>query len=141
MSAVVDASLVVALVTADPRHNAVQAKFEAWFSENEQLHAPAVLPYEIANVLARLTWDGTFDAADLAVTWTNIDLLGLVLHPFEFSTDGPRVAAITTALRRKHATDSSYLCLAERLQAELWTLDGALARGAQAQGFPVQLLA
>ena len=50
----VDASLIVALLVADERQAAAQAQLESWVDSGEELHAPAVLPYEVANVLARL---------------------------------------------------------------------------------------
>jgi hypothetical protein len=39
-----------------------------------------------------------------------------------------------------HATDSTYVCLAERLGTTVWTLDGSLARNASDCGLPVALL-
>ncbi len=47
---------------------------------------------------------------------------------------------IAQLLRRRSAYDASYLALAERLDAELVTLDGALARNATALGFRVGLI-
>lgn len=60
MSVVVDASLIVALVVADERQAAIQARLETWLESGEDLHAPAVLPYEVANVLARLVFAATW---------------------------------------------------------------------------------
>lgn len=116
------------------------AKFRAWTAAGEDLHAPEILPYEIANVLARLVWEGNFNTADIPRAWTDIQALGITLHPFDFLADGPQIATIATALRRKHATDCAYISLAMRLGCEVWTIDGPLARAAQAQGLPVQLL-
>lgn len=140
MSVVVDASLIVALLVPDHRQIEIQALLEEWISSGEPLHAPAVLPYEIANVLARLTFDGFFDAADTTDTWSDLAALGIELHPFDLARDGPVVAAITTQLRRRHATDSTYICLAQRLGCKVWTLDGPLARNASDVGLPVQLV-
>jgi len=79
---------------------------------------------------------------DLAVAeiWQDLADLGLILHPFDLTRDGPDVSAITAPLRRRHATDSTYVCLAQRLGTMLWTLDGALARNASGVGLPVMLL-
>lgn len=141
MSVVVDASLIVALVVADERQAAVQAQLERWVEADEVLHAPAVLPYEVANVLARLTFDGDLAADDIADTWSDLAALDLVLHPFDLTRDGPAVAVITTQLRRRHATDSTYIRLAIQLDTEVWTLDGPLARNAADVGLPVKLIA
>lgn len=50
VSVVVDASLIIALVVADERQAAVHAHLEGWVESGQALHAPGVLPYEVANV-------------------------------------------------------------------------------------------
>ncbi|MGH3502212.1 MAG: type II toxin-antitoxin system VapC family toxin [Nocardioidaceae bacterium] len=97
MSVVVDASVIVALVVADDRQEAAQAHLEAWAESGEELHAPAVLPYEVANVLARLVFDGAFEADGIAETWSDLAALGVVLHPFDFIHDGPAVDTTSPA--------------------------------------------
>ncbi len=99
-----------------------------------------MLPYEIANVLARLVFDGAMQISQVSEIWDEIAALRLVLHPFDLTADGPEVAAITAQLRRRHATHSTYVCLARRLGTILWTLDRALARNAADLELPVQLL-
>jgi predicted nucleic acid-binding protein len=130
----------VALVVADDRQAAVQAHLERWVDAGEVLHAPAVLPYEVANVLARLTFDGDLAADEIADIWSDLAALDLVLHPLDLTQDGPALATITTQLRRRHATDSTYLRLAIQLDAAMWTLDGKLARNAADVGLPVELI-
>jgi len=127
VSVVVDASLIVALVVADERQAAAQAHLQGWVESGEDLHAPAVLPYEVANVLARLVFDGDLEADGIADTWSDLAALDLVLHPFDLTQDGSAVAAITTQLRRRHATESTYIRLAQQLDTAVWTLDGPLA--------------
>lgn len=140
MSVVVDASLIVALVVADGRQAAAQARLGGWVESGEELHAPAVLPYEVASVLARLVFDGALEADGIADTWSDLAALDIVLHPFDLTQDGLAVAAITTQLRRRHATDSTYIRLAQQLDTAVWTLDGPLARNAADVGLPVTLI-
>ncbi|HEY5856398.1 MAG TPA: type II toxin-antitoxin system VapC family toxin [Aldersonia sp.] len=140
MSVVVDASLIVALLVADQRQGAVRAHLEGWVDSGEELHAPAVLPYEVANVLARLVFDGDLEAEDVADTWSDLAALDLVFHPFDLVEDGPAVAAITSESRRRHATDATYVRLAQQLDTAVWTLDGPLARNAADVGLPVKLI-
>jgi len=140
VSVVVDASVILAVVVADERQDAARAHLQSWLDAGEGLHAPAVLPYEIANVLARLVFDGALKISDVNDIWTDLAALGLVLHPFDLIQDGQEVAAITARLRRRHATDSAYVCLAQRLGTAVWTLDGALARNAADLELPVQLV-
>jgi len=137
---VVDASVIVALVVADPRQAEVQDLLAAWLEEGKALHAPAVLPFETANVLARLVFEGSLERRQVTDIWHDLAALSMILHPFDLTRDGPEVAAITARLRRRHATDSTYMCLAQRLEAPLWTLDGALARNASDIGLPVNLI-
>jgi predicted nucleic acid-binding protein len=98
------------------------------------------LPCELANVLARLVFDGTLEVADVAEICRDLAALDLVLHPFDLARDGPEVAVVTARLRRRHATDSTYVALAQRLGTVAWTLDRALARNAAAIGLPVELV-
>jgi len=138
VSVVVDASVVVAVLVADERQQAAQTHLAGWLEAGEGLHAPAVLPYEVANVLARLVFDGALQVDDVTEIWRDLAALGLILHSFDLAGDGPEVAAVTARLRRRHATDSTYVCLAQRLGTALWTLDGALARNAADVGLPVK---
>jgi len=140
VSVVVDASLIVALVVADERQAAAHAHLQDWVESGEDLHAPAVLPYEVANVVARLVFDGDLEADGIAETWSDLAALDMVLHPFDLTQDGSAVAAITTQVRRRHATDSTYIHLAQQLDTAVWTLDGPLARNAADVGLPVKLI-
>ena len=140
MSVVVDASVIIALAVADDRQDAARARLEGWLDAREDLHAPAVLPFEIANVLARLAFDGALEVSEVPQIWADVAALDMVLHPFELTRDGAAVAAIAAALRKRHATDATYVALARRLETTVWTLDGALARNAADVGLPVRLL-
>jgi predicted nucleic acid-binding protein len=138
---VVDACVLVALGVADDRQDAVARHIASWVESGEALHAPAILPYEIANVLARLVFDGTLAQDDVPDIWADLSALDLELHAFELAEDGPAIAEITTSLRRRHATDSAYIRLAQQLGTHVWTLDTSLARNAAEQGFRVRLIA
>lgn len=141
MSVVIDASVIVAVVVADQRQDSARSHLDGWLEAGEGLHAPAVLPYEVANVLARLVFDDALEISQMKPIWDDLAALDLFLHPFDLAEDGQEVAAITARLRRRHATDSTYVCLARRLGTVVWTLDGALARNAADHGLPVRLIA
>ena len=140
MSVVVEASVIVALLVADGRQAAAQAHLERWVGSGEELHAPAVLPYEVANVLARLVFDHDLGADRVADTWPGLAALGVKFHPFELAEDGPVVAAITVQLGRRLATGSTCVHLARQLGRHVWALDGPLARSAADLGLPVKLV-
>ncbi len=141
MTVVLDASLIVAVIVADDRQKLVENHLRGWLSSGEELHAPGVLPYEVANVLARLVFDRTLEPVEIRGIWVDLAALGLVLHPFDLLRDGAEIAAVTARMRRRHATDSAYICLAQRLRATVWTLDVSLARNAYDLGLPVRLVA
>ncbi|HEV3072123.1 MAG TPA: type II toxin-antitoxin system VapC family toxin [Solirubrobacteraceae bacterium] len=55
----------------------------------------------------------------------------IAYHPLG---DGARVIGAAVELRRRSAFDAAYVALARELDAELWTLDGPLARNAGSRG-------
>lgn len=115
---VVDASAVVALLTpagSVTQHMAIACK-------GRELAAPAVMPFEVANVLRRREaagLDGT--AAHLA----HEDLLDLDVELWPYAAVAGRVRELRATLT---AYDASYVAVAEALAAPLLTLDARLSR-------------
>jgi len=137
-AAVLDANLAVVLANpADPRHGVVLTRVAAWDREGAELHAPDLVAYEFASALTRLAALATWSADRLTAAWEVLGDLDLTLHPME---DGVRVVTLARRLGRQSAYDASYIALAEKLGAELWTLDGKLAANAESVGFPVRLV-
>lgn len=134
---VVDANLLVALVSGDPRGNKVLQHFTDWLSQNVETHAPSLAQYEIVNALTRLIVGGAFPADKVEEAWNNMSILPIIYHEL---TNARRVTEIALALNRQNAYDAAYIALAEELNAELWTLDGPLFRNAQGLGFAVNLI-
>ena len=58
MAVVLDASLLLALVSGDPRADAASARLAGWLASGEGLHAPALTPFEVASGLTRLVAAG-----------------------------------------------------------------------------------
>jgi predicted nucleic acid-binding protein len=134
---VVDANLLVALVSGDPRGNKVLQHFTDWLSHNVEIHAPVLAQYETANALTRLIVAGAFPAGKVEDAWNNISVLPITYHEL---TNVRRAIEVALALNRQNAYDAAYIALAEELGAELWTLDGPLYRNAQGLGFAVNLI-
>ena len=138
MAVVVDANLLVVLVSGDARGPMASAQIEAWIAANHEIHAPELLPYEVASALTRLVSGHAISSHQARSAWETLEILPIVKHPL--SDDLPRVVDIALRLKRQSAYDAAYIALAEELDATLWTLDGPLARNAQSAGLPVQLV-
>jgi predicted nucleic acid-binding protein len=127
---VVDASaLVTLLLEPGPR-----GERSAALVSSGDLHAPALLPFEVANVLRRLRLAGRLSAAEATVAGQDAARLPIELWPFEVVAD--RVAALGDAAT---AYDASYVALAEHLDATLVTADRRLA-AAPGLACPVELV-
>jgi len=134
---VIDANMLVALVSGDTRGNQVLQSFTDWLNHNVEIYAPALAKYEFANALTRLIVGGLFPIDKVEDAWNNVSLI-----PVEYRemANAKRVVEIALALNRQNAYDASYIALAESLGAELWTLDGPLYRSALGLGFVVNLI-
>jgi predicted nucleic acid-binding protein len=138
MAVVLDASLLVAIVSGDPRADAVSARLAGWLASGEGLHAPALTPFEVANGLTRLVAVGAMPEGRVEPAWRAVQELPVTYHPLR---DGPRVVSLARRLERRSAYDAAYLTLARDLDGECWTLDGRLVRNATRLGLPVRLAA
>jgi predicted nucleic acid-binding protein len=138
MAVVVDASLLVALVSGDPRADAVGARLSGWLASGEGLHAPALTPFEVASGLTRLVAAGAMPDDRVEPAWQAVQELPVTYHPLR---DGSSVVSLARRLERRSAYDAVYLVLAQELDAACWTLDGRLVRNATRIGLPVRLAA
>ncbi len=134
---IVDANLLVALVSGDSRGKVVLQHFTDWLTRNVEIHAPFLARYETANALTRLIVGGAFPKDKVEDAWNDISVLPITYHEL---SNAKRVVEIALALNRQNAYDAAYLALAEELSAELWTLDGPLYRNAHGLGFNVNLI-
>ncbi len=89
------------------------------------MHAPLLAKYEVASALTRSRVRDSLSPEDTAEALAIIDALGVT---FDLAPDNARAIEIAVELERHSAYDAAYLALAERLDAEVWTLDGPLAR-------------
>lgn len=137
MTVVLDANVVVALSLDDARAEVVERQLRDWRNAGESLHAPSLFRFEVANALTRSVVASIIDLADAEAAWRRIAAMPITLHDLE---DGPAAIAVAQKLQRESAYDAAYVVLAQELGADLWTLDGPLARNAASVGLPVRLI-
>jgi predicted nucleic acid-binding protein len=125
----VDANLVIRLVT-DPADDSIQRMWEQWDDERQQLVAPTLLYYEVANALHRYQRLGFMGATSVQLALEAALALPLELH-YEADLHW-RALDLASRLSLPAAYDAHYLALAELLGCEFWTLDRRLARAVQA---------
>lgn len=139
MTVVLDSNVVIALVL-DARRASGRATASRLADAGEALHAPSLFRCEVASALTRNIVAGALDEADAESAWQRIAAIDVRFHDL---TDGLAVVAIAGKLQRESAYDASYIALAQRLDAQLWTLGGPLARnasGASGADLPVRLI-
>jgi predicted nucleic acid-binding protein len=138
MTVVIDASLLVSLAANDPRAEAVDGMFAGWLAAGEEMHAPSLTSFELANGLTRLVAGGAMPEGRVASAWQAAQDLPITYHQLR---DAPPVIRLARQLDRHSAYDAAYLTLARELGATCWTLDGRLVRNASQLGLPVRLVA
>jgi predicted nucleic acid-binding protein len=106
--------------------------------EGRAVHAPELLPYEVASALTRLVAAGEVEASAVSELLATVQRLPIEYHPM--GQDLPAAVRIAGQLARSSAYDAAYLALADRLGAEPATFDGPLARNARSIGRTVTLL-
>lgn len=117
---VADCSVVAAMLFGEPQADDAMALLA-----QRAVHAPSLLPYELASVGQKKRRAGG-TRAEIDTALTDFGELRIELHP------APAVALY--ALAAQHglsASDAAYLWLAAELQAPLATFDQHLARAAQ----------
>jgi predicted nucleic acid-binding protein len=137
LSVVLDANALIVLSLDRERAPAVERLLRAWKAESQDLHAPVLLRYEVASALALAVSAGQLEPGAVVDASKQIESVPIVLHQ---PMDTAAVVAMAQRLERRSAYDAAYLVLAEELETKLWTLDGRLARNADARGLPVQLI-
>jgi predicted nucleic acid-binding protein len=124
----VDASVVVRLVVF-PNHATIQAIWQQWMRERQEIIAPALMLYEVINALHQYYRQKMLTEA--AVTIAANTLLAL---PIQIYSDAELHRASLLIARRyglSAAYDAHYVALAEHAGADLWTTDQRLVSRCQ----------
>jgi len=120
-----DASFVLRLILGGPGAKKAEHLWTSWSKEGIQPAAPALIFYEVANAVYRLSFNGvvTFDEAEEALDITH----DLRIASYTDAFIHKRAPALARNAGLKAVYDAHYLALAENLGTELWTADRRLA--------------
>jgi len=131
---VIDASFVAAVLLEETHTAFVRAAFDDLAAED--LHAPALLPFELANILRTRTRKGELDNVRRSMLLSYSERLEVEIAA---APEGERMERILAVADRHGLTayDAAYLEAALRLQADLATLDRSLAAAGRAEGLRV----
>lgn len=116
---VVDASAIVALLTAEAR----VGDWVAHLCHGATLAAPELMMFEVANVLRRHELAGLLDATSARLA--HQDLLDLAVQRWPYPALADRAWKLRATLT---VYDAAYAALAELLDAPLVTLDARISR-------------
>lgn len=117
---IIDTSALGAVLFAEPLGEGVAGRLR-----NARLRAPALLGYELANVCLKKIRANPEQRSDFLIAFARWHQMGIELT--DVDQNGVLGVAEQSGLT---AYDASYLWLAQRLGAELVTLDRRLARAA-----------
>lgn len=118
--AIVDASAVGAVLYIESESSLVEAAVDG-----RPLFAPTLLPYELVNIGLKKLRRGQIDTTSLGTAMATYHQIAITLVP----VDAEAVLALATTAGLS-AYDASYLWLAREMNADLLTLDKALAAAA-----------
>jgi len=121
----VDASFLIRLVV-DAEDQLVATRWWTWSDEKRHVIAPTLLLYEVVNALHQYYKHGYLSETTVQTHLETVCSLSIVLH----ADADLHVQALMLA--RQYALpatyDAHYVALAERMGAQLWTLDQRLYR-------------
>jgi predicted nucleic acid-binding protein len=131
--AVIDASIGIFQVVADPVSEKVDARWTSWARGGIQVCAPRLWLNETTSVLHKLFMQNQISEA---MAQEALDaLLGLKVELYDADEEMCRTASNwATHLNQYQAYDGFYLALAGRLEAPFWTSDKRLMNRAQQIG-------
>lgn len=116
---VVDASALIDALREIPDGDALRERLVS-----DELHAPALIDYEVVSGVRRLTLSGDLEAERAEYLLTDFDDLPLHRWP----GDDPLRRRAFALRNQVSAYDAAYLALAEALECPLVTRDKRLAR-------------
>jgi predicted nucleic acid-binding protein len=125
----VDANILIQLIIGGAHATLITNLWTSWHEAEYPLIAPALLYYEISNVIHRYVLQGLLlpEQADKALATA----LSFDIALYTEANLHQRAVVLARQFSLPAAYDAHYLALAERVNAEFWTTDRRLARVVQ----------
>jgi predicted nucleic acid-binding protein len=130
---VVDASIALKWVIKESDSDKAQALLDEWSNRKTILLAPALITYEITNILYQNVRKNEIALERAKSALEDIMLIGM---EFDIPQDyrlGRRAIELAHKFGIKATYDSHYLALAEREGCELWTADTKMWRAVKGE--------
>ena len=138
---VVDANVAVKWVINEPDSDIALALLKEWTQNRFTILAPALLTYEVANVLFQNMRQGRLNLIQAQEALKNVLSMRIDLEFLEDASLSIQALALAQKFNLTATYDSHYLALAEREDCELWTADTKLWRAVEKTLPRVRLLA
>ena len=128
---VVDANVAVKWVIKEPDSDIALALLKEWTQNRFIILAPALLTYEVANVLFQNMRQGRLNLIQAQEALKNVLSMRIDLEFLEDASLSIQALELAQKFNLTATYDSHYLALAEREDCELWTADTKLWRTVQ----------
>jgi predicted nucleic acid-binding protein len=130
---VVDTNIVIKWVLKEPDSSTARALLTEWINKGTTIIAPALLAYEVANVLYKNVRKGQISLEEAKKALKEVLLSELELDFLQDSALGIRAIELADKFGLPATYDLHYLALAEREGCELWTANMKMLRATRGQ--------
>jgi predicted nucleic acid-binding protein len=123
---VVDASLALKWVLIEEDSDIAKMLLSRWIDEGKEIRAPALLAYEVTNIIYRQVFanKSTYEEANQELT--DLFSVGIVFTFSLYENISTQAMKLAHRFNLPAAYDAHYLALAERENCEYWTADTRL---------------
>lgn len=123
---VIDANVAIKWVLQEPDSNLAEALLIELNRKGTVMYAPALLTYEVTNILYQNVRKGTMTLEKAKEATKDVLSTGLKLEFTQGTILNTRALELAQRFNLPATYDAHYLALAEREQCELWTADKRL---------------
>jgi predicted nucleic acid-binding protein len=130
---IIDANIALKWVLNEPDSNLAEALLIEWSHKGIVMYAPALLTYEVTNILYQNVRKGTITLEKAKDAIKNVLRTGLKLELTQDMILNIQALELAQRFNLPAIYDAHYLALAKREECELWTADKRLWRAVKDQ--------